>query len=254
MPKVVVMFLSIALNVYAQHIDLPTPPPKDGNPKLESALWEAASAAKGLRKPIALPGGLQATKDGKLIVFLVPEIGEETSSIDTQAVLNLHGDTLAVSRHFVRAAIPLERLDDAASIQGVRFIQRPIRAQTQQTVTEGASEIKALANQAREVKGQGVKIAVIDPGFAGADVLPGDMPFNFWIKNYTAPNDSIFTGNNPHGSACAEVIYDIVPEATLYLLKIGDFVDFENAKDFCVQEKVDIYAGGSTQRRKSPSR
>ena len=43
-----------------------------------------------------------------------------------------------------------------------------------------------------------------------------------------------------HGTACAEIIHDVAPEAELTLLKTDDLVDLENAKDLCIREGVDI--------------
>ena len=35
-------------------------------------------------------------------------------------------------------------------------------------------------------------------------------------------------------------MYDIVPQAQLYLIKVGDFVDLENARDYSIAQGVDV--------------
>lgn len=175
-------------------------------------------------------------------MFLVPEIGKETSSIDTQAVSDLHGDILAISRHFVRAAIPPERLDDAASIQGVRFIQRPIRAQSQQTVSEGAPQINALANHARNVKGQGVKIVVSGDrdGLTGSytvtvtatpgplDIGPASKPVSTVasaeVKEARAPAQIQLSTNYPNPFNGSTTLRYILPEASGVRLEVYDLM------------------------------
>ena len=43
----------------------------------------------------------------------------------------------------------------------------------------------------------------------------------------------------------AEIIHDVAPEAELYLYKTGDMVDFENAKDRCIRNGIDIISYSS---------
>ena len=64
------------------------------------------------------------------------------------------------------------------------------------------------------------------------------MPDRWLELDYTG--EGIYSGEDPHGTAIAEIIYDIAPEAELVLLKIDDMVDFERAKDLCIREEVDI--------------
>lgn len=240
--------LSVAVTVHSQSVSL-LPPTKAGIQKLDSQLWEIALSANGLRKPLALPRGFQATNDGKVVVFLVPEHGKTTGSIDLEGIREVDGEVLATSKHYIRAAIPPELLEKATRIQGVRFIQRPIRPQSQQQViSEGAAKINAVPNHSRGVKGKDTKVAVIDPEFAyGLLVYSlGELSDSTRYQDFTqSTNDSMFTGTGVHGTACAEIVYDIAPEAGFYLYKIDDLVDFENAKDACILNKIDIvsYSG-----------
>jgi subtilisin family serine protease len=47
-------------------------------------------------------------------------------------------------------------------------------------------------------------------------------------------------GTIEHGTACAEVIHDIAPNADMYLAKIATDVDLEEAVDWLVTQQVDI--------------
>ncbi|MCE2448483.1 MAG: S8 family serine peptidase [Candidatus Latescibacteria bacterium] len=87
-------------------------------------------------------------------------------------------------------------------------------------------------------------MAIIDGGFKGAKELSGDMPARWWYHDYTG--EGIYAGDSVHGTACAEIIHDVAPEAELYLYKTGDMVDFENAKDRCIRNGIDIinYSSG----------
>ena len=43
-----------------------------------------------------------------------------------------------------------------------------------------------------------------------------------------------------HGTACAEIVHDVAPEAEFYLYKVGDLVDLENAKDRSIRDSIDV--------------
>ena len=138
----------------------------------------------------------------------------------------------------MRVAVPPSSLVAVSELPGVRFVRRPYRPHSQVTISEGVSRIGALANHSAGVKGQGVKVAIIDGGFKGANKLSGDMPARWNYYDYTG--EGIYAGDSVHGTACAEIIHDVAPEAELTLLKTDDLVDLENAKDLCIREGVDI--------------
>ena len=64
------------------------------------------------------------------------------------------------------------------------------------------------------------------------------MPARWNYYDYTG--EGIYAGDSVHGTACAEIIHDVAPEAELYLYKTGDMVDFENAKDSAIRDGIDI--------------
>ena len=144
----------------------------------------------------------------------------------------------------MRVAVPPSSLLVVSELPGVRFVRRPYRPRSQGTISEGASRIGALANHSAGVKGQGVKVAIIDGGFKGADQLGGqDMP-RFW--RYDETGEGMYTGESVHGTACAEIVHDVAPEAELYLYKVGDLADFENAKDRSIRDGIDVISYSGT--------
>ena len=156
---------------------------------------------------------------------------------------HLAGRVLAQSKSLMRVAVPPSSLLAVSELPGVRFVRRPYRPHAQQeTWSEGGWSIKAYDNayDNHHVRGQGVKVAIIDGGFKGANKLSGDMPApaSLRYRNYTG--EGIYAGEDVHGTACAEIIHDVAPEAELMLLKTDDLVDLENAKDLCIREGIDI--------------
>ena len=192
---------------------------------MESALWDLArpSAAKPTRA------------SSNAVVILVPTAGA-AAAIDTAALASLGVDILAQSKSLMRVSVPTASLRAVSELPSVAFVRRPYRPHAQQTVSEGLARIRAFAHHAAGAKGQGVKVAVIDFGFKGADTLRDDIPARRWYRDYTP---GIYAGT-AHGTACAEIIHDVAPEAELYLYKVADEVDLENAKDRCIHNGVAI--------------
>ena len=213
--------------LWGQNIDF-TPDKPDGPANIQSALWELAMPGAGKRV-----GGLQDT----VVVILVPQLGQASASIDTSSLAALGGRVLAQSKSLMRVAVPASSLVAVSEWPEVRFVRRPYRPHAQ-VLSEGVFSIGVPDNYYAGVRGQGVKVAVIDGGFKGADKLLGDMPARWQYLDYT--DEGIYAGEDVHGTACAEIVHDVAPEAELMLLKVGDLVDLENAKDLCIREEIDI--------------
>ena len=203
----------------------------DGPAKIQSALWELAVPPAG---KLTRAEGVEDT----VVVILVPQRGQASASIDTSSLAALGVEVLAQSKSLMRVSVPASSLLAVSELSGVSFVRRPYRPHTQQIRSEGRRLINAYDNYFAGVRGQGVKVAVIDLGFKGADELSSDMPARWWYYDYT--DEGIYAGENVHGTACAEIIYDMAPEAELYLYKVGDLVDLENAKDRCIREGIDV--------------
>ena len=220
------LLLLFAVPLWGQDLDV-APAKPVGPPNIESALWELAapSAAKSIRV------------NSDAVVILVPAAGV-ASTIDTTLFAALGVKILARSKSLMRASVPPASLRAVSELPSVAFVRRPQRPHAQQTVSEGVALIRAFDKHAAGAKGQGVKVAIIDGGFKGADKLGEDIPVRRWWRDYTGAG--MYAGVDAHGTACAEIIHDVAPEAELYLYKVADEVDLENAKDRCILNGVDI--------------
>ena len=175
------------------------------------------------------------------MVTLVPYPEMGSASIDTSSFAGLGVKVLARSKSLMRVSVPASSLLAVSEVPGVRFVRKPIRPHAQQeTWSEGGWLIGAYDNYFAGVLGQGVKVAVIDEGFKGADELlnTGELPKPLPYRDFT--DEGILAGNSVHGTACAEIVHDMAQGAELTLLKVGDLVDLEKAKDFCIREGIHI--------------
>ena len=217
--------------LWAQSLDF-TPPRPDGPAKIQSSLWDLAATGQAAAKPADAAAGTGA------VVTLVPYPAKESASIDTSSFAELGVILLARSRSLLRVSVPATSLAAVSEIPGVGFVRKPIRPHAQQeTWSEGGWLIGAYEYLLAGVTGQGSKVAIIDDGFKGANELPGDMPGFRWV-DFT--EEGIYAGESVHGTACAEIVHDMAQAAELHLYKIGDILDFENAKDRCILDEVHI--------------
>ncbi len=88
--------------------------------------------------------------------------------------------------------------------------------------SEGVAAMNADAWHQTGFTGQGLKIGVIDIGFAGPSSLIGtELPPAdrlYYARFSSSPSSSA------HGTACAEIVYDLAPDAEIYMApKLSDF-------------------------------
>jgi len=114
--------------------------------------------------------------------------------------------------------------------------------------SEGVTVIGADKWHAAGYTGRGMKIAILDQGFDGyRDLLGRELPFNVTVKSFVPGIEADQAGIS-HGTAVAEVIHDVAPEAELYLVYYdGGDVSMGNAVEWLLQQGVQIIshsAGG----------
>ncbi|MEN3010169.1 MAG: CARDB domain-containing protein, partial [Candidatus Bipolaricaulaceae bacterium] len=139
-----------------------------------------------------------------------------------------------------KAVVPLDQLESfLAQVAGRARVRLPFEPVPLAATSEGVPLVGAAAFHARGIRGAGVKIAVVDVGFAGytASQARGDLPYGLVTRDFTGTG--MDTGLT-HGTAVAEIVYDIAPAATLYLLKIANEVDLDNAVTYCITEGVHV--------------
>jgi len=236
---------------------------KKYHPKLESVLGKLAekySQSKILAQDFAEQHKIPL-KDNQVIVVLVPLLGEKASTIDQINLLSYGATIEAVSRHLIRTRIPLSILEEIAdNVTGISYIRLPHKpfsdmakedSELNSSDSLSAKQIlSSVVSQGVELtgaseyhnlgyKGQNVRVAVIDIGFRGLtnSQRHGELPEDAMTKDFTGTG--LQTGRN-HGTAVAEIVHDMAPEAELYLCKIADEVDLENVKDYCIEQGVDI--------------
>ncbi len=205
----------------------PQPPPKpliSHNPKIETALELALIQAQGL----AGAGRVQVN-----IELISP-----VSPADLAQLSGLGVAVEAYSANLVRALLPADKLGAVAQLPRIAFIRGPYKPIP---LEESLGPIGAVLFHAHKFKGQGVRVAVIDVGFAGLSwaIAQGVIPHEIIADATDYSGEGLETGTN-HGTAVAELAHSVAPEALLYLKKIGDEVGLANALDDSLRQGVRI--------------
>jgi len=140
----------------------------------------------------------------------------------------------------VQALVPVSELPDLAALPSITNIHIPNRPYPD-AVSEGVVAINADYYRLNHgTDGTGVKIAILDQGFAGYPALQavGELPAVVTAQSFRA--DGEVDGITPHGTACAEIIYDIAPGAAYYFVTYDTDTEFVDAVDYLEAEGIHI--------------
>jgi len=231
------------------------------NPKVDGALGALLAAAEATvssaasQIAAALPSSARAALAGVARTFGIP-FSETTSTVtvvlepqagrgsaSTVAALSSLGvsrSAIDSSSSLVKVTVSLNQLESlTAQLTGVSFFRAPYVPFPLGTPSEGTAAIGADAFHSAGITGTGTKVAVIDLGFVGLSQAQarGDLPYSVVQQDLTGTG---LTTGFSHGTAVAEIIHDIAPAAQLYLIKIADEIDLDQAVTYCLNNQIDI--------------
>ena len=82
-------------------------------------------------------------------------------------------------------------------------------------------------------------IAIVDQGFEGyGTALGASLPSDVIARSFRADRD--LNAGTDHGLQAAEIVHEVAPNATLYLVNFGSEAELSAAVDFLIAEQVDI--------------
>jgi len=140
-------------------------------------------------------------------------------------------------RHEVK--IPANRLSSLiAALPDSYYLRLPYPHQAVAVTSQGVEITGATDMHALNNAGAGVKIGIIDLGFASytSAQASGDLPLNLSITDYTGNG----VGGINHGTNVAEIVYDMAPAADLYLAKVETSIQLENAVNDMKAQGINI--------------
>jgi len=172
----------------------------------------------------------EAGRDPSKAAAAVTVILEADPSASITSQVNVHGGKLRYRwGRLHEVSIPAGKLASLARLLPAGTVVRPPYPHKALTVTgQGVALTGAADMQALGKNGAGVKIGVIDLGFASYTTAQstGDLPSNLTITDYTGTGAG--TGTD-HGTNVAQIVYEMAPGAQLYLAKIATEVQLQQA-------------------------
>ncbi len=200
--------------------------PDRADTRLASSLREVASGA---------PAGPDLAIDGGNIEVMVTfDSPTGNPAADAASIAAAGGIVTASIGESHRVEIAPERLQQLASTRGVQRVAPLLRPQPTAITSEGVGISDSDDWQAAGFTGAGVKVAIIDVGFGGYDST-AELPAGIKLVDYCTNVNA-----DAHGTAVAEIVHDMAPDATLELICVDDIFDLATAGDYVVAQGFDV--------------
>ncbi len=220
------------------------------HPKMDAAVYQVALDAQAGRLLPETAGDAPGIRmDGESLQVQIATSADRAAAA-RQAVLSAGGQVtgLAFEDTVLQAWVPvsmLSALTDSPAVDRVRLPEylQALEVLSAGTYTsEGVAAMNASAWHAAGILGTGVRIGIIDLGFLNyASLLGSELPSTVATANFVdGQTPAQANGTTVHGTACAEVIHDVAPGASLYLAKIATTVDISQAVQWLRGQQVDI--------------
>jgi len=166
---------------------------------------------------------------------------------------------------YIEAFVPVRLLGTVSLQTGVLYVQPillppPPQVGPQQQISgNGPAVHGSLGWNEAGVTGQGIKVGIIDNGFVGFSELMGtELPGMVTARCYRIGTDlpteklKDCERTTVHGTATAETIIDIAPEASLYLANAWTRGDTEDAVEWMMNSGVKVINGSIRRRFDGP--
>ncbi len=215
-----------------------------GSAKLDSTLarvagagaWSSDLATDCCKQSLALrSAGLATTDDG--LVRVVVE--SRTPALASDSITALGGRVERAFGDLVQAVLPPSRLAELSERSTLDLVRVPFARVDHALSGEEVAATLAAAWHEKGFTGKGVKVAIIDGGFEGLAErqAEGELPANVVTQDFCGGG---LTTASEHGTAVAEIVYEMAPDAQLYLICIGTEVDLAAAEAYAKSQGVNV--------------
>jgi len=209
--------------------------PDKGNPKLDSQLNQLVSAQTSKRAASFAQENNIELVDGNVRVIVESLPDQVDAAVKTAGAL---GVVETSYRNLIQVVMPISQLTALADTPGIRLVRLPWYP-LPAVVSEGVALINADEWQTAGYTGAGVKVAILDIGFSGYTTRQSEGELPATVTTWWAPSIGD-PGTSVHGTACAEIAYDIAPDADFYLANFDTIVELGNAVDWLIAQGVDV--------------
>ena len=153
------------------------------------------------------------------------------------------GKVEATADNLVQSMVPISSVEPLSQYPLVGYLRLPFKPVAMEVTSEGVNSTGANLWQSlipyRNTAG--ANVCVLDLGFQGYTTLLGsELPSS--VKTQSFRSDGNLTASQVHGTACAEIIHDMAPNANLTLVNFSTEVEHRNAVNWIVNQtpKIDV--------------
>ena len=157
-----------------------------------------------------------------------------------EAVAAAGGETEAIAANLVQVLLPPAGIQQVIDDPSVSYVRPPLSHNAvSPVVDEGVATTSAASWHSGGQNGAGIKVAIIDLGFAGytSAQATGDLPASLTTVDDCSGG---FTTATDHGTAVAEIVYKMAPAAQLYLICVGTEVQLAQAETYAKANGVKV--------------
>lgn len=176
---------------------------------------------------------VEASPDDELQLYIRAEPGRVSGALDAlrERAIKIRSE----DNGYIAADVPalqVVRLADENSIRHIHERRDPkAHAVDSKYITEGEPIVNADTLQSDGITGSGARIAVIDHEFHKDNPKYSDRIVATVGDSTYFTKDSEHDGTSQHGTACAEIVADLAPDAELILATTLGFQSFSQIMD-----------------------
>jgi subtilisin family serine protease len=229
----------------------PLPPPplvRGGSPHLDSRLARLADIerSQGLEAAarFAAANAILLDPDNRVRVLIHPP--SPPSVQDEQAIVArvaaFGGEVRGQAGNLIEARLAMGALEGLPGPREIGWIEPAPLPVALRFTSQGVAVTQASrlleSGAAYRASAEPVRVGVLDEGFEGYQRLLNDeLPASVTTRSFHSQG---IEAGVAHGTACAEVVHDMAPEAELYLANFDSVAGHGQAVDWLVSQQVDV--------------
>lgn len=150
-------------------------------------------------------------------------------------------------RNRIAADVPFRALRQMEGPQEIVWIEPELLPRRTEVVSQGVQVVRADELQRSSVAYQpesSIRVGVLDLGFRGYQGLLGsELPSSVTAQSFSdrgIENTGGDVFDAVHGTACAEIVHDMVPEAQLFFANFDDSTSHLDAVNWLIAQNVNV--------------
>jgi subtilisin family serine protease len=145
--------------------------------------------------------------------------------------------------NLIEAQVAIEAVEWLSGPREIGWIEPAPLPVPMQVTSQGVAVTQASkfleGNASYRPSGEPIRVGVLDGGFEGYQkLLGGELPSSVTAHSFHPLG--IGGGGVMHGTACAEIVHDMAPDAELYLANFDSVAEHGQAVDWLVSQRVDV--------------